>query len=61
MSVMDDVKQRAQEKEEKRKFFQKLDSQHLLFETYTYAVMGKFKVDAQTAGKMIGEHMNGEY
>jgi hypothetical protein len=43
-----------------KEFFKKLDKQELLFETYIYAVMGKFQCDAQQAAKYISEHLKGE-
>jgi hypothetical protein len=43
-----------------KEFFKKLDKQGLLFETYLYAVMGKFQCDAQQAAKYISEYMKGE-
>jgi hypothetical protein len=45
---------------ENKEFFKKLDKQGLLFETYLYAVMGKFECDAQQAAKYISEHLKGE-
>jgi hypothetical protein len=43
-----------------KEFFKKLDKQELLFETYIYAVMGKFQCDAQQAAKYISDYMKGE-
>jgi hypothetical protein len=60
MDVLREAKEIQAAKQERKEFFDKLDKQGLLFETYLFAVMGRFQCDADQAGKYIHEYLKGE-
>jgi hypothetical protein len=60
MDVLREAKEIQAARQERKEFFDKLDKQGLLFETYLFAVMGRFQCDADQAGKYIHEYLKGE-
>jgi hypothetical protein len=60
MDVLREAKEIQEARQERKEFFDKLDKQGLLFETYLFAVMGRFQCDADQAGKYIHEYLKGE-